>query len=92
MTPEYIEELADRADPHKLWRLTGLEQMALPEELKCQLDTGIVLRRYADHIRRLKEAYAADVSVLITPLNASGSGTATRVVRVPPDHAKLKQR
>lgn len=90
MTPEYLEELADLADPHKLWRLTVLEQMDLSAELRRQLDTGVTLRRYADHIRRLQEAFAADVSLLITPLNASGSGTATKVVRVPPEHAKRK--
>lgn len=29
MTPEYLEELADIADPDKLWRAPGLEQLAL---------------------------------------------------------------
>jgi len=29
MTPEYLNELADLADPDNLWRLSGLAQMAL---------------------------------------------------------------
>ena len=67
MTPEYIEELANLADPDELWRTIGLEQMKLPEDKRRQLDTGVYLRRYASHVRELQRLLGTGKSLLITP-------------------------
>lgn len=81
MTPEYLHELADLADPDKLWRLGGFEQMGLPPDLRKQLDTGIALRRHAEHVRRLQELLGKGKSLLLTPL--SPNGTDLRTVPMP---------
>lgn len=88
MAPEYLEELADIADPEKLWRMSGLKQMDLPPEKMKQLDTGVALRRYADHVRKLRELLHEKRSLLITPL--SPNGTAIKSIATPPDHEKLR--
>lgn len=89
MTPEYIEQLADLADPDKLWRLGAFEQIDLPPEKRHQLDAGVALRRYASHVRRLLGALADRKSLLITPLSPNGS--ALRVVDTPHYHAELRR-
>lgn len=89
MTPEYLEQLADLADPDKLWRLGAFEQLDLPPEKRRQLDAGVALRRYASHERRLLEVLAERKSLLITPL--STCGVASTVVATPPGHAKLRR-
>ena len=90
MTPEYLEQLADLADPHELWRHSGLDQMKFSPQQRLQLDTGVALRRYASHIRRLREMLGTGKSLLITPL--SPNGTASMLVPTPPEHVKLKER
>lgn len=87
MTPEYIEELADLADPGKLWRLPALAQLDLPPEQRRQLDAGVALRRHASHVRRLNELLGTGSSLLITPL--STNGTATKIVPMPESHQRL---
>lgn len=89
MTPEYIEELADMADPQGLWRTPVLDQRNLPAHLKAQLDAGVALRRHADHVRRLNELVGTKHSLLITPLSANG--VAVAVVLTPTDHLLLKR-
>lgn len=89
MTPEYIERLADIADPDQLWRLPGLKQLELPPEKRQQLDTGVALRRYAEHERTLLRLMPEKRSLLITPLTANH--TAIKFVDTPPDHEKLRR-
>ena len=78
MTPEYLDQLADLADPDKLWRLSGIDQKKLTPGQRRQLDTGVALRRHASHIRRLNEALKKCETVLITPLSISGTYTRSR--------------
>lgn len=87
MKPEYLEELADLADPHSLWRMTALDQLGLPAESRRQLDTGIALRRMAEHVRRVRALLGTGKSLVITPLSESGSATMT--IDAPPRHQKL---
>lgn len=87
MTPEYLEELAGLADPEQLWRLSGLDQMELPADKRKQLDTGVALRRHADHMRRLRKLREEGKSLLMTPL--SPYGIAIKSIETPPDHQKL---
>lgn len=89
MTPEYLEQLADLADPDNLWQLGAFEQLDLPPEKRSQLDTGVALRRYAEHRRRLLKVLADRKSLLITPLGHLGS--ASRVVDTPDEHTKLRR-
>jgi hypothetical protein len=89
MTPEYIEELAELADPEQLWRLGVLEHMDLTKEKRLQLDAGIALRRYAHHVKRLNEILKSKRSLLITPLSQNGS--AVKSVDTPEDHEKLRK-
>lgn len=89
MTPKYLNELADRADPDQLWRLSGLEQMELPPAKRKQLDTGVALRRHAMHVEELLALLKVRRSLLITPL--SHNGTATKVVDTPPEHRRLSR-
>lgn len=88
MTPEYLRELADKADPDELWRLSGFAQLDLPPEKRAQLDTGVALRRYASHLRDLQALHGTGRSLLITPLSPLLS-TATKSVKTPADHRKL---
>lgn len=88
MNPEYLEELAQRADPNQLWRLSGIDQRdKLTPDQRMQLDTAVALRRYASHLEELRAALLAKKSVLITPLSPNSS--ARRQIESPPDHAKL---
>lgn len=87
MTPEYLEELAQRADPQQLWRLAADAQMDLPPDERRQLDTAVALRRHASHIRELNQLLAEKRSLLITPLGPNE--TAVRSIETPPDHARL---
>lgn len=89
MTPEYLEQLADLADPDKLWQLGAFEQINLPTEKRHQLDTGVALRRYAEHRRKLLEVLAERKSLLITPIGPLGS--VRRVVDTPDEHAKMRR-
>jgi hypothetical protein len=43
MTPEYLDKLADFVDPDHLWKLSGVEQMAL-----AQTPQRATRRRYRD--------------------------------------------
>lgn len=87
MTPEYLEELADLADPDKLWRWSGLERLGLTFTQKRQLDTGVALRRHASHVRRVLELLGTGKSLVITPM--SKNGTAIMVISAPTTHKKL---
>lgn len=88
MSPEYLEELANVADPDKLWQLSGLDQMNLPEEKRRQLDIGVALRRYASHVQHLRKLQAIERSLLITPLSENSS--AHMEVDTPPEHQQLR--
>lgn len=87
MTPEYLEKLADRADPDRLWRLSPMVRLDLSSEDRKKLDTGIALRRYASHLRKLLSLIPQKRSLLITPI--SENETAEREVRTPAGHLKL---
>ena len=86
MTPEYLNELADAADPGQLWRLGALEQLALPPQLRRQLDTGVALRRQAHHIATLRSLLDTGRSLLLTPLSPNGTD-----VRTVPTPAELQR-
>lgn len=88
MTPEYLEQLADRADPQKLWQRSGIEQMAMPEDMKAQLNTGVALRRYAALLREFRGVLDLKKSLLITPLGPVS--TAKKVVDSPRRHAEMR--
>lgn len=87
MTPEYLRELADLADPEQLWRLPGLQQLDLPLEKRRQIDAGVALRRHASHVERLRELIGTGRSLLITQLSPNSS--AIKTVATPPSHRKL---
>ena len=89
MTPEYIEELANIADPDQLWRLPAMEQLHLPPAKRKQLDTGVALRRYANHERHLLALLGERRSLLITPIR--DNFTAVRDVESPPDHEEMRK-
>lgn len=88
MTPEYLEQLADIADPHKLWRKSGLERLKFTPEQKLQIDTGVALRRHADYLRRLARALEEKRSYLVTPLSSNSS--ASKFVTTPAEHQRLR--
>lgn len=71
MKPEYLRELADIADPDGLWRQSAVDQIALPVAQRQQLDTGVALRRYAEHMRRVEAASMTGCSLLVTKLGPS---------------------
>lgn len=87
MSPEYLEHLADIADPEQLWRLSGLDQHKLPTEKRRQLDMGVALRRQASHVRELRSLLGSGRSLLISPIGHSAR--ATKTVSMPEDHARL---
>lgn len=89
MTPEYLRELANIADPDKLWRLNPFDQRDLPKEKRDQVNTGVALRRHAAHIERLNALMKEKKSLLITPLATNVS--ATKSIETPPDHEKLRR-
>ena len=86
MTPEYLEELADLADPDKLWRRAGLDRAEFTAGQWQQIDTGIALRRHASHVRRLRDLLNTGKSLLLTPLSLNGSDI--RTVPIPDDIGK----
>ncbi len=88
MTPEYLELLANKADPDQLWRLAGMDIIELPTDKRQQLDAGVALRRYASHLRSVASALAEKRSWLITPLG--NSVTARMMVDTPPEHERLR--
>lgn len=88
MTPEYIEELANIADPEKLWQLGFVECVNLTPEQRNKLNTGIALRRYAAHLMQLDDVRKAQRSLLITPL--FGRGAAIKSIDTPPEHQRLR--
>lgn len=90
MTPEYLRELADLSDPDELWRRSGVDQRELNSVQRKQLDTGVALRRHAEHIRRLRELIGTGRSLVITPL--SPNGTASLTIEAPEEHRKLLER
>lgn len=67
MTPEYIEMLAELADPGQLWKSSPLADLS-PEHAQIR-DVGIALRRYAAHVRRLHGLIGTGYSLLITPMS-----------------------
>lgn len=89
MSPEYLDELADLADPDKLWQLAPYAQMDLPKDKRAQLDAGVALRRYASHRRQLAAALAERKSLLITPLSSNGS--ASMLIHTPSEHVVLRR-
>ncbi len=89
MEPEYLQQLADRADPRKLWRQAGLGHDKFSEEERQQLDTGVALRRLASIERTLIDALHAGKSLVITPLGPSTTGRALALIDVPAKHRKL---
>lgn len=88
MTPEYLRELADKADPDQLWKLGWEEREALPVEKRMQLDTAVALRRYAHNEQRLLEVLKTKRSWLITPFSANH--TAQMEVDTPAEHEELR--
>lgn len=87
MTPEYLHELADLADPQQLWRLSVLEQRELTKKERQQLDTGVALRRHAMHIRRLDDLRLLRRSLVVTPI--APNHTAIMDIEPPGKHKKL---
>lgn len=87
MTPEYLRELADIADPDQLWRLNPLDQIELPQEKRQQLDAGVALRRHAEHIRRLWDLLGTGKSLVITPIRRNNNAVMT--MPAPDSHARL---
>jgi len=75
MTPEYIEHQANLADPTGQWQRSPLDDLTLDQAQ--QRDTGIVLRRYAAHLRRLHQLHGTGYSLLITPLSANVARTSS---------------
>ena len=72
MTPEHLEQLADLADPDRLWTKSPLAQRDLSPEKRAQLDTGVALRRHASDVRRLRSMIGTGRSLLLTPLSDNG--------------------
>ena len=90
MTPEYLRELANLADPQEQWRLSCFAQLALPPHLREQLDIGIALRRHAHHVEQLNGLLGTNQSLLISPL--SPNGTASLLVPMPEQHLRLLEK
>lgn len=72
MTPEYIEQLADWADPDKLWQTYPWQKSDLTPEQRRQMDAGVALRRHARDVRDLNRLRGTDQSLLVTPLGLIG--------------------
>lgn len=87
MTPEYLYELANLADPEQLWRLPGMQQLELPPEKRRQLDMGVALRRHALHITNVRFLLGSGLSLVITPL--SPNSIAACNIKTPARHRKL---
>lgn len=87
MSPEYLNELADAADPERLWTLSPFVQMELPPEKRRQLDAGVALRRYASHVRDMNALLGTGKSLALTPLSALS--TARTTIPTPDSHLAL---
>jgi hypothetical protein len=87
MTPEYLEQLADVADPDQLWRLDPFAQKELPEDKRNQLNMGVALRRHADHVRQLRGLVGTGRSLVITPMGINGQAVTS--IDAPPQHRRL---
>lgn len=87
VTPEYLRELADIADPDQLWKLPIFTQLELPPEKRQQLDMGIALRRHAHDVAELNALRGTGRSLLKTPLTIHG--VAIKTVVTPKDHRRL---
>jgi hypothetical protein len=87
VTPEYLEQLADLADPEQLWRLPAFDRETWTPEKRRQLDTAVALRRHADHVRRVQALLGTGKSLVVTPLFSNG--TATMTIDAPPKHKAL---
>ena len=87
MTPEYLCELADIADPEQLWRLDPFKQIELPSEKRKQLDAGVALRRYAEIVKQLDDLLGTGRSLVLTPL--SHNGKAWMTIPAPDSHKRL---
>lgn len=86
MTPKYLHHLANLADSTELWKQPHGTPRSMAEQ--SQLDAGVALRRYADHLQTLAGALGRKQSVLITPLTSNS--TAVKAVVTPPDHERLR--
>lgn len=86
MTPEYLEQLAEVADPDQVWRTPLLEQFSLSAEKRRQMDMGIALRRHASHIRDLQALIGTGRSLLLTPYSPSTTAVAT--IETPEKHRR----
>ncbi len=89
MNADYLEQLANIADPDQLWKLPALQHLDLPPAKRHQLDTGVALRRHAAHIRQLNALLEQRRSLLITPI--SSNNTAQRSIETTKDHQTLLQ-
>lgn len=87
MTPEYLNELADIADPDQLWRLSPFDQLELEPIQRYRLDTAVALRRYAEIERQLGELLGTGKSLVLTPLSKNGKAWMT--IPAPKGHQKL---
>lgn len=72
MSPEYLNQLAELADPEQLWRLAWNDQLCLSTEQRAQLDTGIALRRHAADVERFERLRGKGKSLILTPLQRHG--------------------
>lgn len=81
MTPEYIEHLANLADPDEFWRRNPIAELTL--EQSRQRDTGVALRRHAAHLRRLNSLLGTGKALCLTPLSLNG--VFTKIVPAPAD-------
>lgn len=91
MSPEYLNELADLADPDQLWRTAGLlGRQDMPDEKRRQMDMGVALRRHAAHVKQLNDLREKGLSLCITPLSINS--TASMSIKPPPRHQKLLDR
>lgn len=91
MTPEYLRELADIADPDQLWRRGWLAERDFTPAQKRQLDMGVALHRHASDIEAVRNLPAGK-SLLITPL-VVGRGLSRRqsALDTPEIHKREKE-
>lgn len=87
MTPEYLCELADIADPDQLWRLDPFKQNDLEPAKRKQLDAGVALRRYADIVKQLDDLLGTGRSLVLTPLSRNGKAWMT--IPAPDSHKRM---
>jgi hypothetical protein len=94
MSPKYLKELANLADPTELWRTSGFDQLNMSPELRKQLDAGVALRRYASHIEALNRALSEGKSLVITPMSRDGMSQMSMMIEPQgwhKDHLKRRQ-